>query len=750
MSENADPNQNLSPQSGNQPPAPGAQAGSSSKSRTLAEVDINAENPETASVSANQPAQQPGAPAPKKIGKEKMEKSKGRFILGCAGGLIFLFVLFIVLMVLMISRSGASNPVMQAFGLDPGGVRNFLQGVVGFAFGILSLLFLVLAVISLFKFLGAQKSDKDKRRHNMRMTIVNTVSLVFLVFIWAVLASYIGRIEIAAERVIAEIVVLEPEDLSGLAAPVEIRFSANNVALALQQAGVQINGMNWDLDGDGIYETPVREPEITQLYNQRGTYNVGLEVMISGTGDEVSRETYTLPIVIETAVFGADPGTGTAPQVVQFDASTIVSRDNVSSLDWDFDGNGQYELTGPDNMRPRYTFDQIGTYEVHLRVINKNNNVENYYRNIEIVPSDVPILSAKVNASPGLEGSIPFQVRFDASASRSLKGTITKYQWDFDDGSDLQSGQSVSHVFDKAGFYTVRLSLEDSQGNEAETTVEVEAMSISSVPEGVISTTPAAPLEDDVPLTGTLPFKVEFDASGSLDADDDIVVFEWDFDDDGTIDQEGKKVTHTFEEAGTFIVRLKVADSEDQSSDTTMQVLVEEPGVIAVISATPEEGTAPLTVQFDGSSSSAYEGNIVSYEWDFGDGSPKTITGAIVSHKYGTIGTYEARLKVLTNQNESASMSKLVYVREIPLKACFTPSRTSGLAPLTVAFDSKCSTGAVSNYHWSYGDGEESASKSPNHTFEFPGAYTVILEVADSKNNVSTYEEVIVAEGDVE
>lgn len=739
MPEDVDPNQNVTPQ----PEAP--------------------VNPEMEAVSANQPAPtstpaptpkpemkpgRPGAVPPKKIGKEKLEKSKRRFILGCLGGFIFLFVLFIILMVLMISRSGASNPVMQAFGLDPGGVRAFLQGVVGFSFGMLSLLFLVLAVIGLFKYLSAQKTDKEKRGRSIKMTIINTVALVFLVFIWVVLANYIGKIEIAAERVIAEIIVVEPDDISDLTAPLEITFSALNVALALEQADISITNMSWDFDGDGIFETPVipGEAEITHLYNQRGTYNVGLEVRIAG--EEDIREVYNKLIIIETAVFDADPSTGIAPLVVQFDASTIISKDNVRSLDWDFDGDGVYDIEGPDNMKPRYTFEQIGTYNVSLRAIDKNNNVENYSRNIEIIPSDQPILSAKIDASPGLVGVIPMQIRFSADQSVSLKGTIIKYQWDFGDGSDLQNGKSVSHIYNQPGFYSVSLTVEDSLGNEAETTVEVEAQSVSSVPEAVIDTDPIA--EADQPLTGTLPFKVEFDASNSLDADNDIVQYEWDFDDDGTVDQEGKKVTHTFEEAGTYTVRLTVADAEDQTGTTSMQVVVEEPGVLAVITATPEEGTAPLIVQFDGSSSSTYEGNIVSYEWDFGDGSPKTITGAIVSHKYSTIGSYEAKLKVLTNENESASTTKLIYVREIPLKACFEPSRTSGLAPLTVAFDSKCSAGAVAGYQWQFGDGVESISKSPTHTFEFPGTYTTTLEVTDSKNNVSTYQEVIVAEGEVE
>jgi len=725
MPEDSGPNQNVNPQ----PEAP--------------------VSPEMEAVSMNQPGMksvQPGAVPPKKIGKEKLEKSKKKFILGCMGGFILLFVVFIILMVLMISRSGASNPVMQAFGLDPGGVRNFLQGVVGFAFGILSLLFLVLLIIGLFKFLGTQKSDKEKRSHNMRMTIVNTVALVFMVGIWVVLANYIGHIEISAERVIAKIVVVEPEDLSDLTAPVEITLSALNVAKALQQGGIQIEGMNWDLDGDGSFELPVADPEVTHLYTKKGTYTVALQVKVSG--EENYRDPYTQVITIPNAAFSAEPSTGTAPLTVEFDASVIITKANAASLDWDFDGDGAYELEGPDNLRPRYTFDQIGIYNVHLRAIDKNDNVENYYRNVEVVVSDQPIVSAAISATPGLKGGVPFQVRFDASDSKALKGNIIKYEWDFGDGSDLQSGKSVSHVFSDAGFYSVVLSVEDNLGNQASNTSEVEAQSISSIPEAVISSVPSA--EEDQALTGKLPFKIEFDASESLDADDDIVEYEWDFEDDGTVDQEGKKVTHTYDEVGTYTVSLSVADSEDQEGSATMQVVVEEPGVMAVITATPEEGTAPLTVQFDGSSSSAYQGNIVSYEWSFGDGTPKTITGAIVSHKYSTVGTYEVDLTILTNNNESASVTKLIYVREVPLKACFTPSRTSGLAPLTVTFDSKCSTGAVSTYKWQYGDGEETTSKSPTHTFEFSGNYTVILEVADSKNNVSTFQEVIVAEGDVQ
>ena len=195
---------------------------------------------------------------------------------------------------------------------------------------------------------------------------------------------------------------------------------------------------------------------------------------------------------------------------------------------------------------------------------------------------------------------------------------------------------------------------------------------------------------------------------------------------------------------------MVVRDSQKQESSASVTVNVEEPGIRAVINADPEEGTAPLTVDFDGSASSAFTGNIVSYEWDFGDGSPSTITSARISHKYNDVGTYAVRLKVVTNENESAEAEKNIYVREIPLRACFTPSRRSGTAPLAVTFDSKCSTGAVSTYNWDFGDGDTSESRKPAHTFEHPGTYNVTLEVSDDKNNVSSFSDVIVAEGTLE
>lgn len=65
---------------------------------------------------------------------------------------------------------------------------------------------------------------------------------------------------------------------------------------------------------------------------------------------------------------------------------------------------------------------------------------------------------------------------------------------------------------------------------------------------------------------------------------------------------------------------------------------------IAAFTVDVTEGSAPLEVRFDASSSTDPDGNIVSYDWDFGDGN--TGSGRIVTHTYETPGAYTPSLTV--------------------------------------------------------------------------------------------------------
>ena len=71
-----------------------------------------------------------------------------------------------------------------------------------------------------------------------------------------------------------------------------------------------------------------------------------------------------------------------------------------------------------------------------------------------------------------------------------------------------------------------------------------------------------------------------------------------------------------------------------------------------------------LTVTFDASSSYDPDGYIVSYEWDFGDGS--TASGVTVTHTYSQPGTYTVTLTVTDNDGLIASIPEQVTVSPSP------------------------------------------------------------------------------------
>jgi PKD repeat protein len=82
---------------------------------------------------------------------------------------------------------------------------------------------------------------------------------------------------------------------------------------------------------------------------------------------------------------------------------------------------------------------------------------------------------------------------------------------------------------------------------------------------------------------------------------------------------------------------------------------------VAVASATPASGTAPLTVSFDGSGSYDPDGGSLTYDWDFGDGSAHGTT-ANPDHVYAA-GNYTARLTVTDVSGSTAQAQVNVSVQ---------------------------------------------------------------------------------------
>jgi len=82
----------------------------------------------------------------------------------------------------------------------------------------------------------------------------------------------------------------------------------------------------------------------------------------------------------------------------------------------------------------------------------------------------------------------------------------------------------------------------------------------------------------------------------------------------------------------------------------------------AAFSMNPPGGMAPLQVMLDGSSSSDPDGSIVSYTWNFGDGTPEQ-SGQIVTHTFNATGLLNVRLTVSDNLGLLHSLTKTIQVQ---------------------------------------------------------------------------------------
>ena len=74
----------------------------------------------------------------------------------------------------------------------------------------------------------------------------------------------------------------------------------------------------------------------------------------------------------------------------------------------------------------------------------------------------------------------------------------------------------------------------------------------------------------------------------------------------------------------------------------------------------PIQGQANQEMMFNGSNSVDHEGSIVTYDWDFGDGT--TETGATVTHTYTQQGIYLVTLTVTDNASNTDDQTTWVYI----------------------------------------------------------------------------------------
>lgn len=210
-------------------------------------------------------------------------------------------------------------------------------------------------------------------------------------------------------------------------------------------------------------------------------------------------------------------------------------------------------------------------------------------------------------------------------------------------------------------------------GNSATRTASVRVVppNIIVPPDGLtprFTFTPTAPTDHQ---------RVLFDASTSeAPGNNPIMSFSWNFGDGGT--GTGRSATHDYSWPGTYVVTLTISDVYGRSASISQTINVGA-GVnpTAVFTFSPTDPLPGTIVNFNASGSRAAPGRtIVSYTWDFGDGTSGS--GVQVAHRYGTLpATYTVTLVVTDDAGRTGTATATVPV-QFPDEESSAPARKKG------------------------------------------------------------------------
>lgn len=274
---------------------------------------------------------------------------------------------------------------------------------------------------------------------------------------------------------------------------------------------------------------------------------------------------------------------------------------------------------------------------------------------------------------------------FDASAAFDPDGSIVSYHWDFGDGS-TGDGMVVNHIFAIENTYDVTLTVTDDAGLSNSTTM-------------LVSVSPAPPVPHEVvkgangPRSSALTWEYVPSDYGTWTGQIVNSGLRW------LLVDVYDNTTGSMEEVMHQKINFRAYGGLPTGPFYTYSVVL-SPSHKYLITVTPNgprgssavvtdifDALSPPTASFtcmtdrlqvsvDGTGSYDPDGTVVSWLWDWGDGSMGS--GSTASHTYGTSGTYVVTLLVTDDDGLFGTANESVWVSAAPAEF-FPPHSDSGL-----------------------------------------------------------------------
>ena len=448
------------------------------------------------------------------------------------------------------------------------------------------------------------------------------------------------------------------------------------------------------------------------IFENEQVYNVTLTVK---DGSLTSSKTIQVTVYAAPAVnFTALPVKGCLPVPVSFTATSSGGTGGINSYTWDF-GDGDVQQGGSVAQTHIYTVPQTAT--VSLTVSNNFGCTKTTIRQNLI--TILPPIEAAFSATQRIFCRITDAVQFTNTSTGP--GTLS-YLWDFGDGT-TSTLATPSHVFNLRGTYTVKLTVNSSEG-----------CSNTSTQDGYIN---VANFTTDF----TVPPVIcrNSIAAFTSTSTPNPTTSQWLIDGANAYYYNYNYLNYSFSVGGTHTIELKntFGTCFDSVSKTIRVNDVPNPqGFIAIKNS---NCGAPVLYNFSDTTPGA-----VKWEWNFS--SYNNIQSVIQSpsYTYTSDGGYSASLKVTNAAGCTAVTAKYIPVTR-PYVNVIALGNRSTCGPFSLTFSST-STDSIVNYNWNFGDGTTSALSQPVHLFNNPGNYGITLTytTASGCNGVVSYGDVSV------
>ena len=415
----------------------------------------------------------------------------------------------------------------------------------------------------------------------------------------------------------------------------------------------------WSFDEQGLSAST---QETTKSFSTVGAKQVTCEATLGDKTQSGSTSVDVLENPTPTVnALNPNPRTGIASLEVNFNPSVTYGGDKANlSYEWSFgDGGSSTE------QAPTYTYENPGSYTATLTVVDPDGDTNSATADIEVTTDEQPAVAIATPSQP-VEGISPVTVDFSAEVSGGNQPV--DLEWDYGDGSDVDTIDEPTHTFESSdgdSTYTVTVTATDANGDTATDTVDVTA--IQDQPINSVTLSPVAAGTD----TDTLePRNVQMECA--VDGGNAPFTYEWDFGDGSTKTTQTNTTTHTYTDAtaaggAPFTATCTATDADGDTgsgSEEGIQVTEDTQPSIQAVTANPAQAsiTANSSVDVDFDSTVSGGNAPLTYEWDFKNGNMGT--GATATATYSNAGTYGVQLTVTDNDGDVATDSVTVSIAE--------------------------------------------------------------------------------------